>query len=70
MANNLLYENIQMNNHLLKTWEEKFIPFGIMDNIIHCNVDQYEYKDYATDLNDGNFENDLDAAIAGTGIKG
>ncbi len=41
-----------------------------MDNIVHCNADQHEREGYATDLNDGNFENDLDAAIAGTGIEG
>ncbi len=41
-----------------------------MDNIIHCNANQHEREGYATDLNDGNFENDLDAAIAGNGIEG
>ncbi len=69
VANNLLYENIQFNHHLLETWEDKFIPFGIMDNIVHYNINQHECEGYATDLNDGNCENDFDAAIAGTGIE-
>ncbi len=41
-----------------------------MDNIVYCNADQYKRENYATDLNDNNFENDLDVAIAGTGIEG
>ncbi len=40
-----------------------------MDNIVHCNADQHEREGYATDLNDSNFENDLDTAIAGTSIE-
>ncbi len=70
MANNLLYENIQINYRLLKTWEDEFIPSDIMDNIVYCNANQHEREGYTTDLNDGNFENDLDAAIVGTGIEG
>ncbi len=69
VANNPLYKNIQINYCLLETWEDEFIPSGIMDNIVHCNADQHEREGYATDLNNGNFENDLDAAIAGTGIE-
>ncbi len=42
MANNALYENIQINHRLLKTWEDEFIPSDIMDNIVHCNADQHE----------------------------
>ncbi len=41
-----------------------------MDNIAYFNADQHKRKGYATDLNDSNFENDLDAAIVGTGIEG
>ncbi len=41
-----------------------------MDNIVHCNADQHEREGYATDLNNGNSKNDLDVAIAGTGIEG
>ncbi len=70
VANNPLYENIQINHRSLKTWEDEFIPSGIMDNIVHCNTDQHKREGYATDLNDGNFKNDLDATIAGTSIEG
>ncbi len=70
VANNPLYENIQINYRLLETWEDEFIPSDIMDNIIHYNANQHERKGYATDLNDGNFGKDLNAAIAGTSIEG
>ena len=70
MANNPLYENIQINHRLLKTWEDKFILSGITDNIVHCNTNQHKCKGYATDFNNGNFENDLDIAIVGTNIEG
>ncbi len=69
MANNPLYENIQINHRLVETWEDEFISSNIMDNIVHCNTDQLEREGYATDLNDSNFESDLDAAITGTGIE-
>ncbi len=49
---------------------DKFIPSGIIDNIVHCNADQNEREGYATDLNDSNFENDLNATIVSTGIEG
>ncbi len=69
MANNPLYENIQINYRLLETWKDQFILSDIMDNIVHYNANHHECEGYATDLKDGNFENDLDAAIAGTGIE-
>ncbi len=69
MANNSLYENIQINHCLFEIWEDKFTPSSIMDNIVHCNVNQHKCEGYATDLNDANFENDLDVAIASTGIE-
>ncbi len=70
MANNPLYENIQINHRLLETWKDKFIPSDIVDNIVYCNADQHKCESYATDLNDGNFEYNLNATIAGTGIEG
>ena len=69
MANNLLYEYIQIYHRLLKTWEDKFIPSGIIDSIVYCNANQYKREGYTTDFNDSNFKNDLDATIVGTGIK-
>lgn len=46
-----------------------FFSSGIMDNIVHYNVNQHKCEDYTTDLNDNNYENDFDAAIAGTGME-
>lgn len=40
-----------------------------MDCIIYCNIDQHKHEGYATDLNNGNFENDFNVAIAGTDIE-
>ena len=67
MANNPLYKNIQINQCLLKTWEDKFIFSDIMDSSVYYNANQHKYKGYVTELNDGNFENNLNTAIASIG---
>lgn len=41
----------------------------IIDSIVYCDFDQPKCNGYTTDFNDGNFENNIYAAIAGTGIK-
>ncbi len=69
IANNPLYKNIGINHRLLETWDDEVMPSGIMDTMVHCDSDQHERQGYATDLCDGNFENDLDAAIASAGIE-
>lgn len=43
--------------------------FGIIDSIVHYNSNQHEYESYATDLNDGNYENNFNTVIASTSIK-
>ena len=55
---------------MLETWEDKFIPSGIIDSIVHFNANQHKRKGYTTDFNDDNFENNLNTAIVGTFIKG
>ena len=40
-----------------------------MNSIVYCYADQHEREIYATGLNDGNFENNLNTTIAGTGIE-
>lgn len=40
-----------------------------MDSIVHGNLDYYEREDYMSDLSEGNFENDLNTAIATIGIE-
>ncbi len=69
MVNNPLYKNIQINHRLLDILEDKFIPSEIIDNIVHYNTDQHECQSYATDLNNSNFENNLNATIVSTGIE-
>lgn len=40
-----------------------------MDSIVYYNFDQYKHKNYATNLFDNSFKNNLNAAIVSTGIK-
>ena len=54
---------------MLKTWKDKFIPSKIIDSIVHYNANQYKREGYTTELNIGNFENDLDTTIADTSIE-
>lgn len=54
---------------MLETWEDKFIPFYIMDNIVYCNSDQHKCERYVTNLYDVNYENNLDAARVSFGIE-
>ncbi len=70
IANNPLYKNIGINHWLLETWDDKFISFGIMDTMVHCDSAQHEQQGYITDFCDRNFENNLDVAIASAGIEG
>lgn len=37
MINNLLHENIEINQHLHKIWEDEFISFGIINSMIYWN---------------------------------
>lgn len=68
-ANNSLYKNIKINQHLLNIWEDKFIPSGIIDNMVHCNPNHYKRMCYAVDLCDSNYENDFDITIENTSIE-
>lgn len=54
---------------MLNTWEDKFIPFGIIDNIVYCIPNYYKYLGYVVDLCDSNYKNDFDATIANKNIK-
>ena len=40
-----------------------------MDSIVHYNVNQRKCESYVTNLNDSNFENDLNTTIASTSIE-
>lgn len=54
---------------MLKLLENKFILSDIIDNIVHCNFSWYKYENYATDLNNSNFENHFNIATAITHIE-
>lgn len=66
---NSFYNDISINYPLLNVWENKFIPPGITDHLLLCDLDSQELEDYIALLHDDNFENDLDTAIANTGIE-
>lgn len=69
VANNLLYNNIKINQHLLNTWEDKFLSSDINDNIVYCDPNHYKYMGYAVGLYNSNYENDHDITIVNTGIE-
>lgn len=70
VVNNLLYENIQINYYLLKTQKAKYSYSSIIANIVGYNSNQYKYEDYTIDLNDSNFENNLNSTIRASSIDG
>lgn len=70
VANNPLYKNIEINYCLLDILKNKFIPFGIIDNMLYFNPYHYKCVSYAINLCDKNDENNLNAAIPDIGIEG
>lgn len=40
-----------------------------MNSIVYCNYNQHKHEGYTTDLNDGNFQDYLNAAITVTSIE-
>ena len=63
VQHNHLYHNLTINNIMIENWSEKFISSEIADNII-CfeNSDYHEHKKYIVNLQNENYENDLDIA--------
>lgn len=55
---------------MLKIWNNKLIATDIIDTSVHYNCNSYKQESYTTNFCNSNFENDLDAVIAGTIIKG
>ena len=69
VANNFLYKNIEINQHLFDIWEDKFISSSITNNIVHYDLNHYKRVSYAIYFSDGNYESDLDATITDTSIE-
>jgi hypothetical protein len=60
---NKLYSGITVNQHLLDSWAESFIPNDLEDSIVHCEDDREEREGYAADIGVDNCENDLQEAL-------
>jgi hypothetical protein len=61
--NNPLYSNVKVNCELIQSWEKRSVPQVLLDAAVITDDDSRldQREDYATDLEDGNYENDLDA---------
>ena len=63
VQHNHLYHDLTINNTMIEDWPEEFIPPEIADNITFLeNPDHREREGYTVSLQNGNYENDLDAA--------
>lgn len=63
IANNYSYKNIAINYHLFDIWDNKFISFGITNNIVNCNFDYYKHLGYIANIYKNNHEKYLYATI-------
>jgi len=63
VQHNCVYHDIVINHQMIGDWSDEFIPPEIIDNITHINTpDYHEREGYTVSLQNGNFENDLQAA--------
>jgi hypothetical protein len=60
---NHLYHDIEINHTMMHNWPNEFIPPEIADNVICLqNPDHHEREGYTVSLENGNYENELQAA--------
>jgi hypothetical protein len=63
VRHNHLYHDLIIHHGIVDSWSDDFIPSEIRDNIICLEKpDQQEREGYTVNLQDGNYENDLQAA--------
>jgi hypothetical protein len=63
-SHNPLYHSIEINHSLLSTWPVSFIPPKLQESlIVHTDNDSEEREGYASNLSQGNFENELQASL-------
>jgi hypothetical protein len=60
---NNLYSQIIVNQELLDSWADSFIPSDLEDLIIHSENDHEEHESYAANIEAENCENDLQQAL-------
>jgi hypothetical protein len=63
VENNPLYQDVVINYPMVDEWADDFIPAELQHHIISVNnTDHDERQGYTVDLQDGNYENDWQAA--------
>jgi hypothetical protein len=60
---NRLYSRIVVNQELLDSWADSFIPRDLEDSVVHSKNDHEEHEGYAADIGADNCENDLQEAL-------
>ena len=60
---NKLYSQIVVNQELLDSWADSFIPSDLQDSVIHSENDHEEHEGYAAELGLENCENDFQEAL-------
>lgn len=66
VATNDLYKRmrVRINHVALSEWDDEFVPQSLVDAVIHVpESDSHEREGYTMDLQDGNYENDFQAAV-------
>ena len=64
---NNLYRHITINQELLDSWADSFIPRDLEESMVHSEGDREEHEGYTADLGAGNHENDLQEALDSNG---
>ncbi|KFZ23650.1 hypothetical protein V502_01866 [Pseudogymnoascus sp. VKM F-4520 (FW-2644)] len=65
IRHNHLYHELTLNVPMIDTWTDEFIPTEIRDNIVCLDSpDGHEREGYTVSLQEGNYENDLQATQA------
>ena len=55
---------VRINHVALSEWDDEFVPQSLVDAVIHVpESDSHEREGYTMDLQDGNYENDFQAAV-------
>jgi hypothetical protein len=60
IRHNRLYRDLTINQSMLDSWSDDFVPLELRDNIIQLDEpDHHEREGYTVNLAHGNYENDL-----------
>lgn len=69
IANIFLYKDIKINYCFLNTWNDKFIPCNITNNIVNCNFNYCKCLSYTANICKNNYENNFYTIIADIRIE-